>query len=91
MIYDTAWKGRGRFWCTYTQQLRTTKPASFKPRGAPIEALKDWLQPRMAGDRPTGTQSLVKVFGVTFDSLAAQQTAASPGTSTQGAEAGHKN
>ena len=48
---------------SYTRALQTAKPVGFKVLGARAPALRDWIVPRLTGERPAGTPSLTTVFG----------------------------
>ena len=74
MLRDAEWKGWSVGWNSPTKALQPARRAGFKVLGA--QALRDWLIPRLTGERPVGTPSLTSVFGlIGRDLRAAQETA----------------
>ena len=65
-----AWKGWGVAWWGYAKQLQLSRPVTYKLKDPQVEAIWDWLLPKLAGGRPAGTPCLTEVFGAISASLA---------------------
>ena len=76
-LRDAGWKGWSASWVSYARALQPAKPVGFKVLGAQAPALRDWVLPRLTGERPAGTPSLTTVFGLIGRDLRAAQEAAS--------------
>ena len=63
-LRDAEWKGWSASWVSYARALEPAKPVGFKVLGARAPALRDWVLPRLTGERPAGTPSLTTVFGL---------------------------
>ena len=63
-LRDADWKGWSASWVSYARALQPTKPVGFKVLRAQAPALRDWILPRLTGERPAGTPSLTTVFGL---------------------------
>ena len=63
-LRDADWKGWSASWVSYARALQPAKPVGFKVLGAQAPALRDWVLPRLTGERPAGTPSLTTVFGL---------------------------
>ena len=71
---DADWKGWSASWVSYARALQPAKPTGFKVLGARAPALRDWVVPRLTGERPAGTPSLTTVFSlIGRDQRAAQE------------------
>ena len=57
-LRDADWKGWSASWVSYVRALQPAKPVGFKVLGAQAPALRDWVIPRLSGERPAGTPSL---------------------------------
>ena len=75
-LRDANWKGWSASWVSYARALQPNKPVGFKVLGAQAPALRDWVLPRLTGERPAGTPSLTTVFGLIGRDLRAAQGAA---------------
>ena len=75
-LRDADWKGWSASWVSYARALQPGKPVGFKVLGAQAPALRDWVLPRLTGERPAGTPSLTTVFGLIGRDLRAAQEAA---------------
>ena len=75
-LRDSDWKGWSASWVSYAPALQPAKPVGFKVLGAQAPALRDWVLPRLTGERPAGTPSLTTVFGLIGRDLRAAQEAA---------------
>ena len=75
-LRDADWKGWSASWVSYARALQPAKPVGFKVLGAQAPALRDWVLPRLTGERPAGTPSLTTVFGLIGRDLRAAQEAA---------------
>ena len=75
-LRDANWKGWSASWVSYARALHPNKPVGFKVLGAQAPALRDWVLPRLTGERPAGTPSLTTVFGLIGRDLRAAQGAA---------------
>ena len=62
---------------SYARALQPAKPVGFKVLGARAPALRDWVVPRLTGERPARTRSLTTVFGLIERALRTAQEAAS--------------
>ena len=76
-LRDADWKGWSASWVSYVWALQPAKPVRFKVLGAQAPALRDWVLPRLTGERPAGTPSLTTVFGLIGRDLREAQEAAS--------------
>ena len=86
---DADWKGWSASWVSYTRALQPAKPVGFKVRGAQAPALRDWVLPRLTGERPAGTPSLTTVFGLIGRDLRQAQEAASGSARNADPPGGH--
>ena len=64
-------------WVSYARALQPTRPVGIKVLGARAPARRDWIVPRLTGERPAGTPSLTTVFGLIEADLRTAQDAAS--------------
>ena len=83
-LRDATWKGWSASWVSYARALQPAKPVGFKVLGARAPALRDWVLPRLTGERPAGTPSLTTVFGLIERDLRAAQGAAGTWAQSQG-------
>ena len=73
---------------SYARALQPAKPVGFKVLGAWAPALRDWIIPRLNGERPAGTPSLTTVFGLIERDLRTAQEAASNSAQSHDAQDG---
>ena len=76
-LRDAAWRGWSASSVSYARALQPAKPVGFKVLGARALALRDWVVPRLTGERPAGTPSLTTVFGLIERDLRTAQEEAS--------------
>ena len=72
---------------SYVRALQPVRSKGFKVLGARAQALRDWIVPRLTGERPAGTPSLTIVFSLIGRDVRAAQEAANtsaPDVSPQG-------
>ena len=55
MLRDAEWKGWSVGWKSYVKALQPACPVGFKVLGAQAPALRDWIVPRLTGERRAGT------------------------------------
>ena len=73
---DAEWKGMSATWVSYGRALQPVRPIGFEFLGVKAQALRDWIVPKLTGERTAGTPSLTRVFSLIGRDVRAAQEAA---------------